>query len=178
MKNIIIIILYFFIITSSINAQESHYDTIIWKVGYKLKWDDFKGVPDSRSENAAMTYSGINYSYHFTDSRFFFDVYTFFDSRHSWKKSPINNYILSHEQVHFDITEIYSRKLRKVLSELIPNCRTINTEIFLIVKKMNEEKEEMQDKYDTETDFSNNSKKQEYWSEKVKNELQKLDKYK
>ncbi len=153
-------------------------DTIHWTTQYKLNWEDFKGFPDTTVEHAAITSSGIDYSYHFTDSVFSFKVYAFFEKKKSWKKCYVNKYILKHEQLHFDITELYARKLKQRLHKFIANRNTLKTDITILVNKLIQEKENMQNLYDSDTDFSANPKKQVYWNNKIKIELQKLDDYK
>ncbi len=42
----------------------------------------------------------------------------FFDRQRSWVKNEAKlDYVLRHEQGHFDIFEVYTRKIRKALSE-------------------------------------------------------------
>lgn len=45
------------------------------------------------------------------------DVYAYFSPRQSWyHKDMADDHLLSHEQLHFDITELYARKLRKKIA--------------------------------------------------------------
>jgi 5'-deoxynucleotidase YfbR-like HD superfamily hydrolase len=152
-------------------------DTIYWQPGYKLKWEDFKAAPETGTVYLAITSSGIDYSYSLTDSSFSFTVYSFFEKKKSWRKDKVDAYILNHEQVHFDITEIFARKLRSQLSSFIPNRKTIKIEIAKMAENIIQEKENLQDLYDRETLFSNNTAKQVYWNGKVKKLLASLDAY-
>ena len=46
-----------------------------------------------------------------------FEVNAFFYPNESWYKPDVcNNLILSHEQLHFDITELHARKFRQMVS--------------------------------------------------------------
>jgi len=88
-----------------------------------------------------------------------------------------NDHILSHEQGHFDISEIYARKLNKALKAYRPRENSISRDVNEIYKKVMDEKEEYQTKYDKETDFSRNKQQQSEWLEKIKDELDDLDEY-
>ena len=87
------------------------------------------------------------------------------------------DYILQHEQGHFDITELFARKLAKELKEYKFNPRKYQDDVSKIYKKLMDEKEEYQNKYDKETDFSRNKEQQAEWLEKIKDELDELDEY-
>lgn len=165
MKNCI---LFLFIIFSSYCYSQ---DTIIWKSCYKLKWTDFHGLADTSSNYEAITSSGIEYKYSFSDSTFEFSVFAFFDKVNSWKGSSANSETLRHEQLHFDITEVFARKLRKEFSNLKPERNTLKQKIKEMVQNVNNIKEQMQDQYDLETDFGRNKEMQEKWETKVSNIL-------
>ena len=55
--------------------------------------------------------------------------------------------------------------------------RKYQDEVSKIYKKLMDDKEEYQNKYDRETDFSRNKQKQAEWLEKIKDELDELDEY-
>lgn len=147
-------------------------DTIYWKSCYKLKWEDFLGKPDTISSFEAITSSGIDYKYFYSDTSFSFTVKSFFDKKNSWKASSANLSTLKHEQLHFDITEIFARKLKNHLSKLKPIRTTVKKEVSDLVRKILEEKEDMQNQYDKETDFGRNSVSQKKWQTKITSLLQ------
>ncbi len=175
MKNIFTILL--FLSTLHANAQIDT-NRIYWKLTYKLKWSDFQGQPDTTVEYAAITSSGIKYPYLFNDSSFTFEVFAFFDKQESWKKKLVDSYILEHEQLHFDITELFARKLKEKLCKLIPKRKSIQSDIQSIANKIIQEKDDMQNLYDRETNFSQNVKQQVKWKQKIRLELKLLDRYK
>ena len=57
------------------------------------------------------------------------------------------------------------------------NSHKYQDDVGKIYKKLMDEKEEYQNKYDKETDFSRNKDKQVEWLEKIKDELDELDEY-
>ena len=60
------------------------------------------------------------------------------------------DYILSHEQGHFDITEIFARKLNEALQNYTFNKKTFRRDINSIYQSIVEQKEEYQKTYDEE----------------------------
>src|SRR5262245_28782263 len=97
-------------------AQDPNEELLNWNTGKRLGWNDYKSKPDTRSEAAASTatYLGINYS--ISGSSFSYKITCSFSKNKSWGRYK-TDYILSHEQGHFDITEIFARKLNKKISE-------------------------------------------------------------
>ena len=137
-----IIIVLFFLTSFLGEAQE--YETILWEKGKKLSWKDFKGKPPQNSGAAAITGSGITYqfsSYYRNGRRQLdFTVSTFFYPNSSWYRPELcNNLILSHEQLHFDITEIYARKMRKELARTNFSKNNVKREVKTIYNRINKE---------------------------------------
>ena len=146
-------------------------DVIRWSPTYKLQWEDFRGTPDTTMESVAVTSSGISCKTLFTDTSFTFTVFAFFDKGKSWKKEAADVKILKHEQGHFDITEIFSRKLKLELRKLTPLRSSVQSDVNALVQKINLAKDHMQDRYDEETDYGRNSIAQRRWSKFIHGEL-------
>ena len=84
--------------------------------------------------------------------------------------------ILNHEQKHFDITEIYTRKARNNIQKIIDN--NLGSDFLSkILYKIDSELLSYQLLYDLETNNGLDIKKQEYWNKKIENELKQLEKY-
>ncbi|OQY93737.1 MAG: hypothetical protein B6D37_10650, partial [Sphingobacteriales bacterium UTBCD1] len=156
-----------------LNAQTIKEDLIKWDAGRKLTWKDYNGNPDPSSDAAAITatYIGLHNSY--TDNSFEFRITCGFSKNRSWVRAR-NDHVLLHEQGHFDITEIFARKLYKALREYIFNVNTVDKDIDKIYDAVLNEKDEMQNLYDHETDFSRNKEKQLEWSSKIEKMLDEL----
>lgn len=155
------------------SARAFSQDIIKWSQLYKLKWTDFRGTPDTTLGLAAVTSSGISCKSLFTDTSFKFDVFAFFEKNKSWKTTAANADILIHEQGHFDISEICCRKLEIELKKLIPRRPTIQADVNNLVKKINLIREQMQDRYDAETDYGRDSAAQQRWATYINGELSK-----
>lgn len=150
-----------------------------WRSGEKLSWSDFKGSPDYEHPYAAITYSGMSYGFsaEIINGKVWvkYDVKSFFVANKSWVKRWYSNDrgLLEHEQLHFDITELYARKFRKRLSEKV-FTENVKSEIKKIYKDITDEKVKIQELYDVETDHSKKHQVQLSWQQKIDSELQKL----
>lgn len=156
-----------------LSAQE--YETIAWSEK-KLTWKDFKGEPPLSDRVAATTASGISYQFSTSGTRdsykIDFEISTHFYPNKSWYKPELcDAVILSHEQLHFDISELFARKLRKEFSEATFTPENVKRKIRALYRKNNEELSDFQNRYDAETNFSRNREKQLIWNKKIAKEL-------
>jgi hypothetical protein len=147
-----------------------------WSASRKLTWSDYKASPDTESDAAASTTSYLAIEYDITSFSFGYKIQSRFSKTRSWGlyKTP---YILSHEQGHFDIAEIFARKLNMNMSEYTFNKRTYQPDLNKIYNDILEEKEKMQNNYDKETNHSINKEKQAEWLKKIATMLEDLQKF-
>ncbi|MBS1736099.1 MAG: DUF922 domain-containing protein [Bacteroidetes bacterium] len=173
-----ILIQFLFVSFFLIEANNSFaQDTIHWRPGYKLKWEDFQGKPDSNSPYKAISTPAISYNLSVNEKKISYKVSCHFYKIKSWTKSD-NQELLMHEQGHFDIAELFARKLRKKFAEYKFSSATISYDFREIYNKVVEEKDKMDSLYDKETNLSRNKQKQIYWNKKISSELKKLEAYK
>jgi hypothetical protein len=157
--------------------------TIQWEEFNKLSWENFKAQPDPNTDVVAITASGITFQYSIQKSDhqivgFNAQVKTLFYPEKSWcRLERANAHILSHEQLHFDITELHARKFRYQLSLLIVSDNMIET-LDAIHLQIQKDLKKMQSLYDSETDFSRQTEAQAKWQEQVQIELEKLSTFK
>ncbi len=156
-------------------------DVIYWTTDYKLTWNDFEGDPNYKHDYkdiSAITVSGIVDYRGCDEGKIIYKIKSYFEKKNSWVKlAGRNDHTLEHEQVHFDITELYARKLRKELSERAFACgEELAFETF--VNDFLEGWQALQAEYDAETDFSNKHSAQHEWIGKVREELKTLEAYK
>ncbi|MCM4168829.1 hypothetical protein KCTC52924_02524 [Arenibacter antarcticus] len=145
---------------------------VLWQQGNRLKWSDFKGKPSLTSNAAAVTASGITYSFSSLNKNgkieVDFKVDAHFYPENSWVRSTTpNTAILNHEQLHFDITEIYTRKLRREFAKATFTKNT-KSEVRGIYRQILKELSNYQNRYDKETNFSRNQEKQMEWNKRIK----------
>lgn len=155
---------------------------IAWTENFKLSWDHFKGPAQTNVDAAAVTASGITFSYSLQRSNnaivgFNAVVEAHFYPDHSWYvKDKIDDYILAHEQLHFDITELHVRKLRKKIAELQVNP-SIKSQLDQLHISEKENLRSMQKLYDKESENSINRENQLKWYNFVQQELTKFKEF-
>ncbi len=162
-----------------VSFKKEEPETILWQEEKLLTWDDFRGKPEKRFAAASTHYDIIKELQDNSNSANI-NIKAIFFCKRSWKKkSWINESVLRHEQKHFDIVELFARKLRKLIFEqkyLDYNDVKIKTDsLYTIIDK---EMDVYQDKYDEETDGSMNGDKQREWEPKIMTEIKKLDTFK
>src|SRR5436305_13871685 len=89
-------------------------DTMIWNTGDTLQMEDFKGKP--KGKNAGATYTGIYFHTKEGNGTNKLVVEAIFLKSKSYLREN-SEYVYKHERVHFDITEINARRMRKKISE-------------------------------------------------------------
>lgn len=149
---------------------------IKWSAEKKLDWKDYLAAPDERSGAAASTSTQIGFEYHIRDNNLTYSITCYFAKEKSWGRYK-NAYILSHEQGHFDIAEIFTRKFFKTLREYKFNERSYKTDLRDIYTNAMREKERFQQQYDSETDYSRNKSKQEEWQKQIEKMLEETKEY-
>lgn len=165
--------------TLLICGTNNNNDIIYWTEDYKLDWDDFKASPRSDYQNlAALTSSGIAYYTGCEEGMLTYMIKSYFDKNESWvKPTAKNSHTLEHEQIHFDITELFARKLRKSLKQRSFKCyEDLEFKQFVDVFLTNWEVE--QRLYDIHSSFSVNKKEQKVWLYKITSELHEHKAYK
>jgi predicted secreted Zn-dependent protease len=145
---------------------------IEWSPASKLTWDDYLAKPSSLSDAAAITSTALGIEYHVRNNKLSYKITCRFSKTRSWGRFK-TDYILQHEQGHFDITEIFARKLAKTIQEYDFNPRQYQHDLSDIYKRIMDEKEDFQNQYDKETDFSRNKERQAEWLKKIEKELSK-----
>ena len=189
MKNQILKNIFFFIgFISLMSFSFVKDDFILWQENKKLKIQDFKAEnKDTIKVNrqqflGAISAIRIEYSSFQRNKNSVpdFSIKTYFDPNESWMLLK-NDYVLQHEQIHFDLTELYARKMRKSVESL----RQKNvTNISIYRKKIqhwNVMKEKASNQFDADNQdyyikigqkilFQKNPK-QEAWKKKVDREL-------
>ncbi len=155
-------------------------ESMLWDADKKLSWGDFKGRVPLEAVPAATTASGISYKYSANllhhEVELDFEVSAFFYPRESWyKPAACDDFILQHEQLHFDISELYARKMRLRL-ERTAFSENVKQEIRDIYQEVLKELEDFQDRYDWETNFSRNREAQLEWNALIAEALERTQK--
>jgi len=159
----------------TVNIKKLKHDTIIWQKDSLLTPADFKGRVTRDWSGCCATFLMIEPVEN--NGNMLFSVQAVFvKSKSNIVKT--SDYILKHEQLHFDICELYARKLRKMMLETdFKKVKNIQHEIQNMYNKVNEEYAKYERKYDEDTNHGENPAKQKVWSDDVTNQLKELDQY-
>ena len=189
MKNQILKNIFFFIcFISLMNFSFVKDEFILWQENKKLKIQDFKAdnkdtIKVNRQQFlGAISAIRIEYSSFQRNKNSVpdFSIKTYFDPNESWMLLK-NDYVLQHEQIHFDLTELYARKMRKSVESL----RQKNVTNISIYRKKIQQWNAMKEKASNQFDADNQdyyikigqkilfqkNPKQEAWKKKVDREL-------
>ena len=175
--NIFIVISFLFFLDTKTIAQQ-----ILWRSDCHLSSDDFNGKKPRKSRWDAVTVTQLHYTLR-ADCKdsIAVKVTCMFDTKKSWKKyKKLNPYLLKHEQTHFDIAELYARKLRQALKKyIVSKDKLINPDWKLqyILFINNHRSRHYQKKYDRQTKHSNRRTAQREWNAKITDELNELKEY-
>ena len=157
------------------DSSNQNKDTIvIWSKNKKLMWCDFKGVEKDKNINGATSSTGIMMlPYMNKDKKYSYKVLACFYKNTSSTNTNSSNYILNHEQLHFDITELFARKIRQEIK--IQELKSSYVDHISIYRKSHKEYRRYQNLYDIETNHSTNFENQKKWDFKIFQELKKFD---
>jgi hypothetical protein len=153
---------------SSFTQDDGKEEKIIWQKSRRLTWNDYKGKKQKRFAAASTVYSMYRTIYVGTDKNSMASVKAVFYPKDSWKGNYLDDALLAHEQRHFDIVELYARKLRKQLSEIkVKDKKDAEQKLDSLHALIDKEMDAFQDKYDEETDYSMAHNEQISWIKKI-----------
>jgi len=171
-----------FFVFSIISPSTIEDEKIVWDENYRLKWSDFQAPTRPSVSYVASTSSGISFSYSYSEKNGEIDLSITIHSNFYPKKSWVNpkkasDYILAHEQAHFDISEIHARMLRKQISETTFS-KNIKNELTSLYNKVDKKRAAMQHLFDEESDHSKIKEKELEWETYIKQQLKTYDSWK
>ncbi len=146
----------------------------------RLTWDDFQGFAEQASPHSALTHWSLNdRSFLRNGNELHIMVVAWFYPKLSWVKNPSfgNQYLLSHEQHHFDLAELYARKFRKALSSTSFDITTYRQQITTLFRATLSRLKAEQDRYDDESDHDRNKSAQYTWMDTIDRELASLSEF-
>jgi hypothetical protein len=147
-------------------ASPEDQEYIPWLDDHRLSWEDFQGEPRKNTDAVASTSTSLGIAYQVKNSTLSYQITCKFSRIKSWGLVK-TDYILAHEQGHFDITELFARKLHQELQDYRFNKRTFRKDVNDIYQRIVKEKEAFQAAYDGQTDHSRNRRQQMQWLEKI-----------
>jgi len=177
MKKIILLVLLslFFVNCFSQKKSKILQDTLVWRQGVLLKNSDYKGRPAGRAVGSACI--TIFISTKEVDAQVNFVVEAIFLRKKSFMRDS-SEYIMKHEQGHFDLCELYARKLREKISNTnFLKVKNIKEKIQSLYNETMNDLRKANDKYDADTEHSQNMVKQAKWNDDILKQLEELDAY-
>ncbi|TKG96947.1 DUF922 domain-containing protein [Puteibacter caeruleilacunae] len=176
-----LLLISFIVITVFESAAQADEEQIIrWSESRKLKWSDFvyeKSLSTVNMEKATI-FPMIKCRFKQLNELLSVHVDVFMDRQKSFTSDTITTELLAHEQLHFDIAELYGRMIRKESTKLIQNKEMTYEMIETMIKNKLSAYEKFQKLYDTETKHGTSIKQQKFWHNKIWQMLDDLDDYK
>jgi len=186
----ILITLFFWVQASSGSNSIISQDQckIAWDPDRKLNWSDYQFISgnytfdfeNNNDHSSAVSFINADVTFSFNtkngEKGLFVSIKVLFDCDKSWVKNK-SDQLLKHEQLHFDISELYARKLRKLLSKKKLHKSKYSKEVEEIKEIIWKALDKEQSQFDLKTSFSRDTTAQAAWRKKITLELSRLDKY-
>jgi superfamily II DNA helicase RecQ len=162
---------------------------VVWEENMDFSWDYFLLKSSQKSTKvAAFVVTNISCSFEIDEKENIIICYTqtYLNKKKSWSlyrnKKNANldesNNLLNHERGHFDISEIYARESRMLMSKIETNSfEKAIKQINKIMKEISN-KDRKESNYDKETEHGKNKEKQAEWDKKIAERLKELEQYK
>ncbi|PSR52916.1 hypothetical protein AHMF7605_04930 [Adhaeribacter arboris] len=147
---------------------------IDWNSNRRLTWDDFQKEADVNDPLHALASTNIAVQATCKNNQMVYDVKCQFAVNESWTKNKTSEELLQHEQLHFDLTEVYARLLRQKLSQQKSLCTGDKTKFRAVVNKVFADWQKAQQRYDNESRHGLDDLKQAYWTKTVASQLESL----
>ena len=149
-----------------------------WSAARPLTLADFQGRPGPAERLAALTSADIRAGAACKDFVFTGTVQATFDPNTSWVRDAktATPALLRHEQLHFDLTEVYARLLRQklVVFQAKADCLKLQPAFNNLTKGVYAEWGREQNRYDQETNHGLNAARQAYWEKQTQVRLAQL----
>jgi hypothetical protein len=150
-------------------------NSVNWSTSRRLTWEDFRGHPDEANPHHALTAANLAVNATCKEKGFFYEVSCVFLPTESWTKNTKSQKLLEHEQLHFDLTEVHARLLRKELQQL--NCSNLKAKLNPTVNSAFARWKAEQNAFDTASKHGLNAEEQGAWAASISQHLQALELY-
>ena len=152
---------------------------IEWSDSLYLKWSDYQYRPNQTGKFKSNALTAVFHSVRggVIKGKPEFQVKVLFVKEDSWTTDTLNIALLAHEKLHFDIAELYGRKIRKQIQAISKKGVSDMSEYRKYIRYFLNEFKKVSIIYDKETEHGNIPEEQARWFEFVSSELQRLHKY-
>jgi hypothetical protein len=166
-----------------IQSDMAAHDAVAWSGARRLRWSDFASSAPKAGDEGALTAYSIFYGVRCVGETFEFRAVAGFLPHDSWVRPDVvadravSERTLRHEQTHFDLTEVFARRLRKAFSDLYEPCRRADTDLDALASRYIRAERTEQQRYDEETHHGLVAAQQSTWDRKTAADLASLGKY-
>jgi hypothetical protein len=146
----------------------------------RLTWDDYRGHQPPGAAEAAVTATSLEWGFQCVGDAFTFHVQADFYPDRSWVNPMIfaqldsNLRTLRHEQLHFDVTEVYARRMRQTYATLDRPCARTEDELSELGERSLKDEANAQKRYDRETANGRDNQGQSRWERQIGETLRNL----
>lgn len=157
-------------------AQTTQSGTLHWSASRPLVLADFKARPRPGEAHAALTSATMVAKVACRSNQFSGSVQAAFDPTRSWVRDPaaLTPKLLRHEQLHFDITEMYARRLRQKLTSVRIPCAQLGPAFERLSQGIYADWEKAESQYDSDTNHGLRPAQQAQWEAQVQQQLTEL----
>jgi len=152
-------------------------EKITWSTSRRLTWEDFKGIPETENPHHALTAANLSVDGKCRNNAFTYEVRCVFLPQQSWSKNKISEKLLRHEQLHFDLTEVHARQLRKTLAGMGTTCNAFKAELTPTISAAFKAWKAEQRLFDASCSHGLNKAEEQVWAENIALRLQELAAY-
>jgi hypothetical protein len=146
-----------------------------WAPGRQLTWADFRGPTPGGTAAGSGSCVGFEVSWECESVTLVFDVRAVFDPTQSWVRAgSADDALLNHERRHFDLTELFARRLRKQFTGLTDPCKdppSARRVVDGVVIDMYGDWGAAQKQYDADTGGGTEGVRQKAWDLKIEKAL-------
>lgn len=151
---------------------------LAWSSTRKLNWEDFRATPESGNPHHALTAANLAVDARCKDNKFYYEVKCVFLPGESWSKNKQSEKLLAHEQLHFDLTEVHARLLRKQLNTLGNSCSNLKANLNTTVGDAFKNWKAEQDQFDKLSRHGLDAETQLAWATNIEKRLKELEAWK
>jgi hypothetical protein len=168
---------------ATLRSQMAAHDALAWSATRRLAWTDFQGIPPARGDESALTSYSLFHGASCTGKTFEFRAVAAFLPRQSWVRPAVlanaasSSRTLRHEQTHFDLSEVHTRRMRRYFAELYQPCMKTTEELDALAQRFVREEAAAQRQYDIETNHGRVPRKQTEWETEVGRQLASLGRF-
>ena len=163
-------------------AQYLNVDTLSymeWSDDLYLSWKDYQFKQRNHRDGNGMALTSVRHSVRggIIDGEPKFEVKVLFVKEDSWTTDSTDIALLAHEKLHFDIAELYGRKIRKQIDDLFKRGERDLKIYNKYVKQLLGDFKRYSQNYDAKTQHGKDFDQQKKWFEDVFSELERLKIY-